>query len=57
MQATEEKESAVCTQERTKKEVWAERMMIDKTKDIHKECEGKGEQQERASKMQCKCRR
>ena len=31
-----EKESFVCAQGRTKKEVWAERIMIDKTKDIQK---------------------
>lgn len=31
-----EKASIVCAQGRTKKEVWAERIMIDKTKDIQK---------------------
>ena len=41
MQAAEGQAWVVCTQGRTKKEVWAERVMIDRTKDSQKDCESK----------------
>ena len=52
MQAPKGRASVVCAQGRTKKEVWAERIMMDKSKDTHKiqkECERKREEYEIAS--------
>ena len=52
MQAPKGRASVVCARGRTKKEVWAERIMMDKTKDTHKiqkECERKREEYEIAS--------
>ena len=52
MQAPKGRALVVCARGRTKKEVWAERIMMDKTKDTHKiqkECERKREEYKIAS--------
>ena len=57
MQAPKGRASVVCARGRTKKEVWAERIMMDKTKDTHKiqkECERKRDEYEIASVQESK---